>query len=452
MKSAFRVGSPTGITGAQQIALSSIAGHPGVIKDLVLDCFFNGRNAAAATSPITVRTGRGGTISGMAAGGTVITGLGNGPGAFPEQPSGTSGNDDIDNLVNALFGTAVQQINLGVGRILTDQMTMVQLRTLFGVLNGGQDFHSRNLIDYQIIYPSSASGVQPYNLDITIPISLDDYVAGGEVFAQGTNSVRDGTLQLNFTSAASYTNVAGATINLTGYVYTLFANYIWEGDGSWVGPTWRATRQAYGGNVPLLKPGHYLFISDSSTQTGNGTGGAGFNATTVTLYNFHGQWNGDQNSPAFLRADFQLDRNKYAQMYDIGERTVPIITMDINDDLRRFPLAKKAQTVDASSGTVNNITLMVVEMVEKNPGIVASVAAIEGGGGATSEAHPPTAFNRDSIMDSEKPFAPSIQRPGALPSASVVSSPSQAATKQAATNITGFTAAARRSGTGSVRR
>jgi hypothetical protein len=453
MKSAFRVGTPTGTVGAQQVYLSSLAGHPGVVKNFYFDLQFQGRNNAAAVSPVQVRTGRGAGGTGIPITSTWPFIAGSAgvafPSAFPEQPLGTTGNDDGDNILNGLFGSVIQIFNVGVGRIIFDQYTAVTLRTLLGALNGGYDIQSRNLIDYPINFPSSGSGTQLYNLGLSIPLSLDDYIAGGEVFAQGTDSMRDGTFQVNFGgTVTTFINAAGATINVTSFVPTLYANYMWEGDGSWVGPTWRATRQAYGGNNPMLKPGHYMWISDSSTQTAATVGGAGFNATTVTLYNFHGQWNGDQVSPAALRYDWSLNRNKYGNMYDVGERTVPIITMDINDELRRLPQAKMAQTIDASSGAVTNIVLMIVEAIEKNPGIVASVAAIKGGGGATTDAHPSVATHdpEASIPAGLMPFYPTVQVAGAVAGGTVNAGPTKAAINTANRNIAGFANAAQKRG------
>lgn len=448
MKSMFRVGSPTGLSGAQQIYFSSLAGHPGVVQGFTLDAFLNGRNAAAAISPINARTGRGAGGTGIPLGATwpfIAGSVGAAfPATFPEQPLGTTANDDIDNLINAIYGVGVQIFNLGVGRIIFDQYTMVQLRTLLGALNGGMDFVSRNLIDMPILFPSSGSGVQPYNLDCYVPVALSDYIAGGEVFSQGTDSMRDGAWQINLVSSASFVNAVAATINLTGYVYTLFANYLWEGDGTWVGPTWRATRQAYGGNNPMLKPGHYLWISDSSTQTGAGIGGAGIQATTVIQYNFHGQWNGDQVTPAALKTDWVINRNKYGNMYDVAERTVPIITMDPTDTVRRLPLAKMAQTVDASSGSVANIVLMLVEAIEKNPGIVASVNAIRGGGGATTKVRPPVLGHdsSDGVHPSIEPFYPETAVAGIQPGGMPTGGPTQAGMQTANRNLGGLAKAA----------
>jgi hypothetical protein len=439
MKSAFRINSPPGSSGIQTIPFYPLLGHPGVVQQLVLDVTLGLKNNAAATSAIKVRSGNGAsTATDQTTAAAAFP-----TGAFPEQTV-VAGNDDIDNLLIALFGTVPWILNAGVGRILFDQYNAVQLRTLCGALNNGRDLVSRNLIDYPIIFPATASGFQTYSFQLCIPISLADYIRGGECFAQGTDSLRDGSLTIPLLAPASFVNVAGATINTNNIQITLFADYLWEGDGSWVGPTYRASRQIYGGNTVALKPSHYLWVSDSSTQSAATVGGAGFNACPVTQYNGHGQWNFDQLSPQFLRADWGLTRNQRSNFYDVGERTVPLITMDPTDAFNRLPVAPMSQTVDASSGGPANTTLMVVEGVPTNPGIVSQVAAMQGGGGATTMVHPHIDSVSEGYHESHIAFAPSIRTAGALPGGKVLGSPVAAGNKAAQQVTTGQATALQR--------
>jgi hypothetical protein len=87
---------------------------------------------------------------------------------------------------------------------------------------------------------------------------------------------------------------------------------------------------------------------------------------------------------------------------------------------------------------------MVVEGVPTNPGIVSQVAAMQGGGGATTMVHPHIDSVSEGYHESHIAFAPSIRTAGALPGGKVLGSPVAAGNKAAQQVTTGQATALQR--------
>lgn len=285
--------------------------------------------------------------------------------------SSAEGTDDIDKILGALFGNTSMRID--GQNWLWQNLTFVNLRTLFGAILNGSDYGG-NIANGGTITMAAAA----YRLEINIPLSLETYFVDGNIAAQGSERMRAGTFQVVNNAPATIASIGAGSVTLT---ITVAASVTLEsiggvGDPHQVGPTIHGERTLNFPNKAELAMAPRIFLADVQPVATNPVAESGY---TIT-----GQERFDLIGASFLGNRFKFQRLMQGG-YDITQRCTPLQWLRPGMQLLELP-TPSAPTIAAPSATT--LGFYDVQFVPRGEAITTRVAQLAGAGGAVNAVHP----------------------------------------------------------------
>lgn len=328
------------------------------------------------------------------------------------------GGDDLDDLLDALLtylslfwdGSTTAFNGLSPSQLRTALLLLTRRDIDGTVVNGGA-------------VPASGEAAAAFRATLSLPVALTKILEDGDTFAQGTDRLRDGRIDIKFASSITPNVVlTNGTAAVSGLSINMAAQYD-GGQASEVGPTWRAERVAgIKTGSELFPEATRLFLADAAPLAGN----------PATAFSFLGYRNAQ---PRDFASRFQRDWAEDVGSYDLTKRLTPLIF-----PARRAKLADYAASVDKSFvwqvlSSSATLTKWEITAQPRSADAAAAVHQIVGKGGSTriQYVRPRGAAMGERIQPALAGLAKTRTVPASMATTGAkVASPRQAATRTAA--------------------
>ena len=369
--------------------------RPGAIAKVNMQVSFGIKNAADAASTLVIDTGTSAAASGV---------------------------DDCDKILSGLFPGASSffidtETQLGT-------LQMPDWRTILGYLNR-RDFLGSFMVNGAAIPASSAGSATAYEIDITFPMDLSNLSPDLGLFAQGSERLKTGYVQLATASTLTPTiALTNCSVVISNFAirFTAYTNSGSRGD---VGPSWRALQNT---NLQLpytFSELHRLAILDTTPV-----------ATAQATYGTINVQDSEQMQPSDFGLLWQQEyMADYGAAYDISKRCTPYIFRSPKFHFNEWAL--HAEQIKLQIPLLQTTNVFDIQVIAPSGTVANQVAQQVGAGGPTSQAKvaPPSVQATGDLSPTLHALLPIRTLPGvaAVNGASTAATPAAAGAAQSAT-------------------